>query len=161
MTKESWDRFIGTKKRTAVTHYSEGKKCLRCREFITNMNKSGLCFECKSLCLEPRSPAGESQKHKDLKRKAVEFLEGLGCRYIKVETKSTRWKPRARYDVTGVLNTNGRTQYIVVECGGSHKRKLANISGQLITLYIWPYHENEPYLYTADMNVCAVCGHQV
>lgn len=61
---------------------------------------------------------GESQEHKELKRKAKLFLEAMGCKQIELEKD---WGSRSRdgggyivFDVYALYNDVP----IVIECGG-------------------------------------------
>ena len=110
---------------------------------------------------------GESEAHKEQKRKAIKFLEALGCEQIETEkTLGRRRQGRQKYivvDVAGYFDG----KLIVVECGGiAVKGKASRLKvwmkmGKIASVFILPYGENEPYLWADNIKVCPACGHKI
>ena len=157
MSKEDWEIFMGTKKRTAKSHFSQGRKCSRCGIFIINTSKTGFCQLCWRDHLEGDSYKDrcESPGHTHLKELAVKWLERIGAEKIRKEAGiRTKSKARIIADVAGEYK--GKT--IIVECGGSTDRKLKKALSITPNVYIWPYHYNKPYLYNPSIVICNLCG---
>lgn len=113
---------------------------------------------------------GESKRHIQLKIKANEFLQGIGCQNIQFEyrldkiqytlgARPRHWKTKQyfQFDVAGFKD--GRL--LVVECGGITAKKLKSMSTQGIMIYILPYGKNKPYLWQEGIDVCVSCGHKI
>jgi hypothetical protein len=151
-----WNEFLGTKKRTAITNYSEGKVCSRCKRPITNNNFSGLCQYCKSKGRE-RKHLGESKEHLRLKDKASFFLESLGCSQVRKEHSMNTKQGRFICDVTG----EKEGELYIVECGGTQRRKLQKVSFASKHIYVWPHGHAEPYLWDNSIKFCTFCGNRL
>ena len=157
MSKQSWDEFMGTKKRTAKLHFSQGRKCSRCGVFITDESKTGFCLVCfqgKQVAESYKDRLGESPEHLHLKDLAVKWLERIGAEKIRKEVGIRTNRGKIIADVAGEY----KGKRIIVECGGSHKRKLGKALSITPSVYIWPYHYTKPYLYKRSINVCQGCG---
>ena len=109
----------------------------------------------------------ESDTHIQLKLKARKFLQNMGCQDIQDEYRLPKiqytfgkrprhWKTKQSLvlDVAGLKDN----RLIAVECGGIFPQKLKSLSIQEVTLYIWPYGKNKPYLWQRNINVCHLCG---
>jgi len=150
MLKDDWNEFMGSKKRTAASHYSQGRVCVVCGRYITDRNQTGRCEGCKI-----RKPQGESPEHKRLKEKAVKWLWGQGATKVKLEKGISVGKQRFTADVYGIING----KETVIECGGSQKRKLDKLIYKgVFTIYILPYGHDKPYRLTTGLQVCNRCG---
>ena len=158
---QDWAEFLGSKKRTALTHYSQGKKCKKCDKFITDGNTTGYCKECIHKSGNPYIKKGtfvtESLEHMALKKLAASWLKSIGCNNIAEEHKLKGGKGAVIFDVTGKMDS----KLYAVECGGSQKSKLER--AYLITknLYILPYNYTQPYLYYPNIKVCSSCGNSI
>ena len=153
-----WNLFLATKSRSGKTHYKLRRTCGKCDEPICDENKSGYCMGCgrgKNPQLKRHGRIGgvESAKHIKLKKIAGLFLKRMGCEGIKEECSFNG--NNLRIDVVGMLK--GRV--IGVECGGS--RTLRAKSKIIDELYVLPYGESFPFLWSKRADVCARCGHRV
>ncbi len=149
--RDEWGQFLGSKKRTARTHYSLGRKCSVCNRYITNNNKIGHCAACIEV-----AKRGESSAHKRLKDKAKEWFEEQGATQIKLEKTLKIKGMRVRADVYAILNG----KQVIIECGGSQNRKLKKLLTQYKVL-IWPYSFKKPYKYDPKHQVCNRCGNRI
>ncbi len=157
-TLDYWQEFLGTKKRTAATHYGLKRKCSRCDRYITNNNLTGLCYDCtKSGVVYNEQSKGESEGHKVLKCRAEDWLKEQGATNIKQEKHLSSLVGRVRADVYGVLNGED----VIIECGGSQLRKLQHLLSMRARIFIWPYNFTQPYEYTTECKVCALCGNKL
>ena len=111
----------------------------------------------------------ESNKHQELKEKAKQFLESMGCKDIQFEyrlpkiqfslgEKLRHWNTKQFFifDVAGFKD--GRL--VAVECGGTLPRKLSSLHNQAILLYIFPHGKIKPYLWHNGIQVCDRCGNK-
>ena len=157
MSKEDWDIFIGTKKRTAKTHFSQGRKCARCNRFITNGNKTGMCQVCYTAERDfpiDKKPLGETDEHRALKERASKWLTSIGCIDVKEEVSHSTFKGRIIVDAQGVREGS----LIVVECGGSQARKLEKVMLLTNNIFILPYNFKRPFLFRKGTVICPCCG---
>ena len=146
-----WNNFLGDLSRTARRHYSERRTCVRCDKPVIDSNRHGLCRNCTGSRGATRR--GESQKHKELKALAVDFLRGWGAKEIHEEYVIER----RRVDVMGMVGD----RKIAVECGGSLRSKLQHIECIVDELYIFPYGASEPFLWSDEVELCRFCGRRV
>ena len=150
MVKNDWEEFMGSKKRTATTHYSQGRTCEVCGKYITDGNQAGRCEECRT-----RKPTSESSEHKRLKGKAVKWLRVQGATKVKLEKHLVVGNQRIIADVYG----EAKGRMIILECGGSQNRKLDKlINTGVFSIFIWPYGHKNPYRLYPGVKVCNRCG---
>jgi hypothetical protein len=126
--------------------------CRKCHRAIArDRDFLGLCSWCERDAIMPkRAPGGgESLRHATLKKKAVKFLEGIGCSDVQKEARRG-----FRYDVLG---KKGKQTY-VVECGGIPQRRIAHALGNGFILYLWPYSSDYPIPCHHLVENCGVCG---
>ena len=153
-----WDLFLGKKSRTGRTHYKLRRVCEDCGKPICDSNQSGYCCKCLRGKILPSGPYGrtrkaESVRHIRLKQVARKFLEEMGCDNIADEVEPSGG--RFRFDVVGEIGK----RRIAVECGGS--RALGKKSLLVNKLFILPYGETIPVLWSRGTQICSVCGHRV
>ncbi len=146
-----WEVFLSGKGRTARTHYSERRTCCLCGCPVVNGTASRLCRRCKPS--KKFTTRGESVGHKELKRRARQFLVSLGC----VDISEEYHVGRLRVDVLGFLGG----KRVAVECGGSAKKKLVGLRGRVYRLYILPYGALEPVHWDVATEICKLCGNEV
>jgi len=148
MSKESWDIFLGTKKRTTKSWYSLHKLCSVCSIPIVNDNESGLCRQCTNREKEPgfsiSDRQGESEEHKLLKEQARKFLLARGFTNIKEEYLVKANGHPFRNIVFDVVGFKG-DKMVAVECGENKSDKLVKAIELLGSLYILPFGKTIPY----------------
>lgn len=162
---ETWDVFLGSKRRTAQTHYRLERKCEKCGIFITDNNKSGLCQRCliKKNAPEFEAHTPESEAHKALKQQAKAWLKEIGCTDIREEHRISKFKRNPMIFVQGegvVFDVSGYydNKLVVVECGGSQERKLEKALRITPYIYILPYNYMTPFRYHKEYKMCNLCG---
>lgn len=112
----------------------------------------------------------ESNEHGQLKLKARDFLQSIGCQDIQEEYRLPKiqysfgerprhWRTKQClvFDVAGF--TNGRL--IAIECGSIVPRKLSSIAKQGVLLYLLPFGRNKPFLWQRGIHVCPRCGNKI
>jgi len=105
-----------------------------------------------------------TKEHDALKLKAESFLLKFGCTDIQFEQfVSYVSAMRVKFDVIGYKNE----QIIAVECGGiGDKDKVKRMSilletGNVTQIYLLPFGEKTPIVFSSCSKYCPYCGHKI
>jgi len=104
-----------------------------------------------------------SNKHNNLKYKAIEWLKGQDFTDIEIEVRILNHQTGNAWRGSFVIDIVGRKEHrkMAIECGGSRLDKLNKIASEFNEIYILPYGEDVPYKWERDIDICKQCGHIV
>ena len=102
----------------------------------------------------------ENARHKNLKDQAIEWLKKRGIEDIELEVRTLKSTGERLDWITFKVDIVGRSNSskIAIECGGSPKSKLNELLPYYDEVWVFPYGQQEPYLWKLGMNLCKNCG---
>ncbi len=110
-----------------------------------------------------------TDKHSLLVQRAAHWLFRRGIADIEFEVripkleaitnkgKASFKKSNYKIDIVG----RDSSTKIAIECGGSRIKKLNDLLGLFNEVWVFPYGENEPFLWKEGMYICTSCGHTI
>ena len=110
-----------------------------------------------------------SQKHEELKKRAMDWLLANGYNDIEIEVKipsssglNRKGKMPFREGMCCfIVDIVGRKdgKKIMVECGGSKPTKLDALLPRFDEIWLLPYGESTPIRWQEGTQTCQTCGH--